>query len=59
MRRVKSFYSIDSTEDLAKKINRWLESNPDIEPVDVGYGRTGDKFSALILYEIKEDIKQI
>ena len=59
MRRVKAIWSKEGTVSLQIKINEWLDANPDIEPVNIAYSRTDEYFSSLILYEIKEDIKQI
>lgn len=59
MRRVKAIWSKEGTVSLQIKINEWLDANPDIEPVNIAYSRTDEYFSSLILYEVKEDVKQI
>lgn len=59
MRKVKAMWSAKDSVDLENKINEWLEMNPTVEPINIAFSRTGDKFSSLILYEVKEDVKQI
>ena len=59
MRRVKAMWSAIGSVDLENKINEWFEMNPDVEPINIAFSRTGDRYSSLILYEVKEDVKQI
>lgn len=59
MRRVKGIWTKEGTVTLQNQINEWLDANPNVEPINIAYSRTDEYFSSLILYEIKEDIKQI
>jgi len=59
MRRVKAIWTKEGTVSLQVKINEWLDANPDVEPINIAYSRTDEYFSSLILYEVKEDVKQI
>jgi hypothetical protein len=56
---VKAFWNTDGSEKLADDINDWLMSNANVNPINVSFSRTGDRYGALVLFEIEEPPKNI
>jgi hypothetical protein len=59
MRRVKAFWTTDGSEKLADDINQWIMSNANVNPINVSFSRTDNKYGALVLFEIEEPPKNI
>ena len=56
MKKVKAFGGV-SPEDLANKINKWVEENPNANVENVKTSASTDRFFAAVIYSEKDEVK--